>query len=506
MDSHLTITSLFNQQLVSILKRKMMQNSFFQIAFSWLIMLLSTGAMSQGDTPGDQVLRFDQFMQIVMQHHPVALQGDLQPQFGEANLRTARGAFEPKAFGDLNQKYFDGSNYYSLLDAGLKVPTWFGIEVKSGFEQNRGSYLNPENRNPENGLWYAGIALPLGQGLFIDERRAELKKARLFLEGSDVQRRFILNELQYEASKAYWSWFNAYHSAQVMLEGEDLARVRFEAVVRSAELGDRPFIDTLEASIQLQQRQQQLLQAQLDLLNAKALIAVFLWADGIIPLELEENTIPEAAEERLINSEENLPKRNGSNETIKLSELDSLIMEHPQLLLGGLKIETLEVEARLKREMLKPSLDLQYNALSQPIGGDPFTAYSVNNYKWGVHFSMPLFIRKERGALALAELKISDSKLDLEMKRAELKFKATSALNTWQNTRSQFQLYNRTANDYRSLLQAEQQLFNGGESSLFMVNARETAYINAQLKVIEIMEKNKKALAEVKYAFAFGDL
>jgi outer membrane protein TolC len=451
-------------------------------------------------------LSFEKFMQVVRQHHPVALQSELQPQFGEATLRMARGSFDPKAFGDLNQKYFDGSNYFSLLDAGLKVPTWFGIELKSGFEQNKGSYLNPENRNPDSGLWYAGISLPLGQGLFIDERRAELRKAKLFNEESGIQRQFMMNDLEYEASKAYWSWFNSYHSNRVMVEAIELAEVRFQAVVRSAELGDRPFIDTLEASIQLQQRQQQFLQAQLDLQNARALLEVFLWADGIIPLELEETTVPEQALEALIISETNLPRIGPNGELLNFNEMDSLLVTHPEMLLSNLKIETLEVEARLKRELLKPSLDLQYNALSQPIGGDPLAAYSVNNYKWGVHFAMPIFLRKERGSLALAELKINESRMDLELKRAELKFKATTALNTWQNTRSQFQLYFRTASDFRLLFEAEQQLFFGGESSLFMLNARETAFINAQLKVLEIMEKNKKALAEVNYSFAIGNM
>jgi outer membrane protein TolC len=451
-------------------------------------------------------LSFEKFMQVVRQHHPVALQSELQPEFGTATLRIARGAFDPKAFGDLNQKYFDGSNYFSLLDAGLKVPTWFGIELKSGFEQNQGSYLNPENRNPDSGLWYAGISVPLGQGLFIDERRAELRKAKLFNEGSEIQRQFMMNELVYDASKAYWSWFNSYHSNRVMVEAIELAEVRFQAVVRSAELGDRPFIDTLEASIQLQQRQQQFLQAQLDLQNSRALLEVFLWADGIIPLELEETTVPEQALEALIISETNLPRIGPNGELFNFNEMDSLLVTHPEMLLSNLKIETLEVEARLKRELLKPSLDLQYNALSQPIGGDPLAAYSINNYKWGVHFAMPIFLRKERGSLALTELKINESRMDLELKRAELKFKATTALNTWQNTRSQFQLYFRTAGDFRLLFEAEQQLFFGGESSLFMLNARETAFINAQLKVLEIMEKNKKALAEVNYTFAIGNM
>ncbi len=453
-----------------------------------------------------QQLGFEQFMRIVHEHHPLAMQSELQPEFGEATLRLAKGAFDPKAFTDVNQKYFDGSNYFSLIDAGLKVPTWFGIEVKSGYEQNGGDYLNPENRNPDSGLWYAGISIPLGQGLFIDQRRAELRKAKLFNEGSNIQRQYMMNNLTYEASNAYWSWFNSYHSNRIMQEATALAEDRFQAVVRMAELGDRPFIDTLEASIQLQQRQQQLLQSQLDLQNSKALLEVFLWAEGTVPLELEVTTIPEPAEEALINAEITLPQVGTIGEQLSLQEMDSLLISHPEFLLGNLKIETLEVEARLKREMLKPSLDLQYNALSQPIGGDPFAAYSVNNYKWGVHFSMPLFLRKERGDLALTELKINESRLDLELKRAELKYNASAAINTWQNTRSQFLLYFQTANDYRSLLEAEQQLFFGGESSLFMINARETAFINAQLKVIEIMEKNKKALANVQYTLAIVNI
>ena len=468
--------------------------------------LLTTFYVVQAQEQVQHRLTFDQYMLIVRQHHPVALQSELQPEFGEATLRMARGSFDPKAFADLNQKYFDGSNYYSLIDAGLKIPTWFGIELKSGFEQNQGTYLNPENRNPDSGLWYAGISLPLGQGLFIDQRRAELRKAKLFNEGSEIQRQFMLNELEYDAAKAYWEWFNAFHSNRVMQEAIELAEVRFQAVVRSAELGDRPFIDTLEASIQLQQRQQQLLQSELDLQNTRALLEVYLWADGIIPMELAETTLPEEALEALIISDANFPRISSNGERLKLSDMDSLLIAHPAMVLGNLKIETLEIEARLKRELLKPSLDLQYNALSQPIGGDPLAAYSINNYKWGIHFAMPLFLRKERGALALTELKINESQMDLELKRAELKFKATSAINTWQNTRSQFQLYFRTASDFRRLLEAEQQLFFGGESSLFMVNARETAYINAQLKVIEIMEKNKKAQAEVKYSFALSNM
>jgi outer membrane protein TolC len=464
-------------------------SAFF--VFSVLFFTLKTNAQSN-TTDSSVVLDYKSFMQIVMDHHPMSAKADLKENFGDAVLQMAKGAFDPKAFTSLDQKYFDGSKYYSLLDAGLKLPTWFGLELKSGFEQNEGAYLNPQNRNPDNGLWYAGASITLGRGLLMDDRRAELKKGELYRQGTELERKLLLNELNFQASVAYWSWYAANKTYEVLLEGTTLAEQRYEATRRSAELGDRPSIDTLEASIQFQQRQQQLLQAQVDLANSKARIEMFLWLEGQIPMELEQRTIPSSD-----NAEQVIMV--GSQ---TLQEVDSLLTQHPEILLTALKISSLEVDLRLKREMLKPVLDLNYNAISEPIGGDPLTAYSVNNYKWGVNFSMPLFLRKERGALSLTQAKMQDTQLDLELKKAEIRFKTEKAMNTWTNSDSQFELFSRTTADYRRLFEAEQQLFDGGESSLFLVNTRENALINAELKLLEIVLKNRMALSELNYVLA----
>jgi len=44
----------------------------------------------------------------------------------------------------------------------------------------------------------------------------------------------------------------------------------------------------------------------------------------------------------------------------------------------------------------------------------------------------------------------------------------------------QVDLYTQTIEDYSKLLQEEQQLFNSGKSTLFMVNLREISYINTR--------------------------
>jgi len=438
-----------------------------------------------------KVLTPDDFMLRVAEHHPLARQAEIQIDKGNAYVMKARGSFDPKLHTDLSQKYFDDKTYYSLLDAGLKVPTWFGLEFQGGYEQNRGLLLNPENSNPNSGLVYAGLSLPIGKGLFIDERRAALRQAQVFQESTVAQRQAMVNALLYEAAKVYWEWFATYNAVRVYEEGLQLATQRFIAVKRGAALGDRPSIDTLESGIQVQNRQLLLQQAQLDFANTSAQLATYLWDEGVLPLELSENTVAPTMEQT-----ESL-----SLNPRYINQLDSLTENHPELQQYRFKIDQLEIEQRWKREQLKPTLNLKYNALSEPVNGDVLSAYSPNNYNWGLEFGMPLLLRKERGDVRLNQIKIQEAEFDLSFKQQMLMFKAQAALNDWQTTNDQVTLYRKTVRDYNGLLTGERTLFNNGESSLFMVNSREMGYINAQIKLVELLAKNRKARNAADYAF-----
>lgn len=462
-----------------------MRNTILTILFSLVFFAI------KGQEIIPKVISFDDYMSIVREHHPVAKQADIRLQQGDAAVLQSRGAFDPKLFNDISQKYFDDKNYYSLIDAGVKIPTWFGIEVKGGYEQNQGSFLNPENNMPNNGLWYAGVSLPVGAGLFIDERRAELRKAQLFQEMTISERQLLVNELLYNSGSAYWEWFQSFNVLTVYQEAVVLANQRYQAVIQNATLGDQPFMDTVEAGIQLQNRQLALLQAQLDYANATAMLEVYLWADGTVPLELEENATPEV--------NENVIGRDV--DAFYLAQRDTLLMQHPKLRQYQLKLDQIEIDQRLKREQLKPTLNLKYNALSEAINDSPLEEYNSNNYNWGLEFSMPILLRKERGALRLANFKLQEAELDYTNQIAEILYKINESLNDWETTKDQLDLYTRTVVDYERLLNGERQLFNAGESSLFMVNSRELGFIGAQIKQIEILTKNHKARLKTTYSF-----
>ncbi|MGD1847440.1 MAG: TolC family protein [Salibacteraceae bacterium] len=464
----------------------------FASSNTWLLVLLLAlmpiKFLQAQQTP--VTLTFEEFMERVKNHHPMTFAAELQPLRGQATVRQARGAFDPKAYTDLDQKYFKDSEYWNLLDGGLKIPTWFGIEVKGGYEQNSGEFQNPELETPDAGLWYAGISVPIGQGLFIDQRRATLRQAQLFRQSTEAEQQQMMNELLLAAGAAYWEWFQAYHVLAIFDDAFLLADQRAAAVRVSAQLGDRPFIDTLEAGIQVQNRVLSQQKARLDLQNSAALLSVFLWQDGFVPVELAADTRPLSREQwASLPVDPNL-----------FGQRDSLIVNHPMLLQSQLKLDQLRVEERWKREQLKPTLNLNYNALSEPVGGDPTTNYSVNNYKWGFGFSMPLLLRKERGGLQLTEIKVMEAELGLYQKNVDLSYKADIAFNEWRISLQQAQGFAQVVTDYAGLLRGERQRFQAGESSLFLVNRREVSYINAQVKLIEAMAKNQKAGLKTNYA------
>lgn len=442
-----------------------------------------------GQEKTETILSFEKYLEIVETHHPVAQQANLLPEQGRRGITQARGAFDPKIQADLANKNFKGKTYYDVFEGGLKVPTWFGLEFYSGYQQNQGIFLNPENNVPDGGLVHAGVSLPVGRGLFIDKRRAALRKAQIYQQSTLVERNAVYNELFYEAGKSYWDWFKSYHVLLVYQNAQQLAEERLAAVKQGAQLGDRAPIDTLEAGIQVQNRMLSAQEAELDFQNAQAKLELFLWRDGFIPLDLESGTVPVEKERVLA----------GLPQDQLLTQIDSLVFLHPQLAKSRFKLEQMGIEQRLKREQLKPKLDLKYNFITEPVGNNWASNFNRNNYTWGFSFGIPLFLRKERSALALTKLKISSMEYELSQKQESISTKVRIALNTYRNSFRQADLAGQRVQGYQRLLEGERTMFSGGESSLFLVNSRESSYIQAQIKYLEILSKNRKAAWETQY-------
>lgn len=441
---------------------------FFNLAF------INTKAQDTPVNNTDLDLSLQEFLAYVKLYHPIAKQAELRISSAEAELMMARGNFDPKVYANYSDKDFKEQDYYQIFNAGLSIPVWFGLDIKAGYEKAEGNFLNPERTVPDDGLYKAGISLPLGQGLFINERMATLKKAKIFQNLNKAERDLEVNQILYRATLAYINWYRAQKEVDIFEEFLDNAQERFQGIKQSALQGDIPIIDTLEAKIIVQNRDLSLEQANLSLTQSRLQLSNFLWLENDVPLQLDPGVSPTDLD--AISIDDIL----GTN----LIQLDQFNVEqHPLLQFLSYSIESLEVDRRLAAERLKPVLDVEYNFLSeQPNQVDTFTP---NNYQAGISFSMPLFLRKERGDLRLTKIQIRDAELEYEFQNLELRNRIDAAQEGINSFDRQLVTIDQISTNFSDLLKAEERKFSFGESSVFLLNAREQQLIDARLEQIK---------------------
>ncbi|MBL7786387.1 MAG: TolC family protein [Chitinophagales bacterium] len=426
-----------------------------------------------------RILTQNDFFALIRQNHPLAKQAYLLDEVAAATLQAAKGNFDPQTFAYFNNKNFTNKNYYSLLQSGIKIPLYPGLDLKVGYDYANGYQLNPENKLPEQGQASVGVSVPLWQGLRIDPRRAALQQAKVFAQSSRNEQKIWLNELFFNAAIDYWQWTKNYNELLIAQKALQLATQRFEWIKSNYRLGDIAAIDTLEALLQVQTRQFELNQVQNQYRNAAVILDSYLWDENGRGRNISQEVQPYRTQ--FVVTQPPI-----DNNPPPVDE------QHPQLQLYRFKLQNLAIDRRWKIEKLKPKLNLNYNLLGNswlPIGNE--TIPIVDNYKIGVEWNMPLFRRTAKAELKLADIKIQQTQLDLQQKQQELQAKLNVYYNEWRNNEQQIQLYQQMTQNYSRLLTAEETEFRGGESNLFIVNSRENKLVEAQNKLIDLQVKQQ---------------
>ena len=415
---------------------------------------------------------YNEFLGYVKKYHPLVKQADLKLNEAQANLMQARGAFDPKIEVDFNEKQFKDNQYYSILNSSFKIPTWYGIELKAGFDNSEGIYVNPENTLPNSGLTSFGISVPVGQGLFINQRMADIRKAKIAQNLNAAERNLQAIEVLYEASVSYANWKRAFEEVKLYENYLVNASNRYKGIEKLISEGDKPAIDSIEAGIVVKTRLLNLEDAKLKLIKAKLELSNYLWLENNVPLELKDDLIPEITLSKTI------------KEVLQINELNPIdLNNHPKIKALDAKIAMLKVDKKLKANALLPKLDVSYNYLSEPSYIDN---YRFEDYKIGVNFSFPLFLRKERAGVKLATIKIQDSEFGLQFERKSLENKIKSQQQEIASLEKQREYIRKLIQDYNTLLNAEDRLFEMGESSLFVINSRENTLVSSQINEIAL--------------------
>jgi outer membrane protein TolC len=302
-------------------------------------------------------LTYEEYLGYVKKFHPVVKSANLIISNAQANLMMARGGFDPKIEVDFDKKQFKNTDYYSILNSSFKIPTWYGIEIKAGFNNSEGVYLNPENSIPNQGISSFGISVPVGQGLLINQRMADIRKAKIQLNLSQAERKLQAISILYDASVAYFNWKRNYSEVQLYESYLINAEKRLTGVSSLILNGDKPAIDSVEANIIVRNRKLSLEDSRLKLAKSKLELSNFLWLDNNLPLELQDTIIPEKE----------------LNDKIKITlKTDGFVFDeaqlvnHPKIKALENKIQMLDIERKLKVNSLLPKINIDYQYLSVP--------------------------------------------------------------------------------------------------------------------------------------------
>jgi len=451
-------------------------------AFFILILLFFSTTIA-----GQATLSIDEYLKIVRSFHPVAKQAGLGVEIADAGITSARGPFDPKYEGDFSRKEFDGLLYYNHHINELKIPTWYGLDLVAGIENLSGERTStPDTKGKTS---YLGFTVPLGKGLLMDERRAALQQARIFKDLSIQEQRKMVNDLLYDAASAYWTWWQSVQVLQVIEQAAQVAEERFLMVRKAFNIGERPAIDTVEALAQLQGFRISAAEQSLNATNARIELDVYLWTPGGQPYVLPEEVMPQSVSELRIDG-------------VELESLLASVSQHPEMQQYVFKIRSLEVDRSLKFQYLLPAVSLKYNQLNKSYNlSKSFSSpWLQNNYRYGVAVAVPLRLSQGRGDYRQARLKLQQARFEQSNKLLGLQTKLRQYHNQWQQVQRQALLQNEALASYAQLQRGEEIKFANGESSLFLVNSRQSKTLEARQKLVELQGKLQKAAMGVLWA------
>ena len=413
----------------------------------------------------DSVLTVGEFIQWVDQNHPLLKAVGNKLPIAKAELRKARGAFDPYISGTLASKEFNGEQYYRRPGVQLSSATASPVQFQLDWNSIDGLYTNPQDKLPPEGLFAVGGMINLGRGLLTDVRRTDLALAKAGVELSAAEAELYRNELLTKAVQSYWKWFEADQNVEANEVAWQAAMEVYAFTISAFEAGDASAMDTLDARALVSTWETDFYSAQSKAVKALYDLSNWLWSAEEIPVVLQPYVRPSAE----------LPQQ---------MENTLLGNEHPLWTYNDQKEEQLRLKRQLAREYLKPTIAvggaylLPGNFEALPSQGD----FDANNRLVKAKLGIPLFLREGRGYTQSQNLQLES----FQWERSAIENQWNNALSSTATQLLQLEsaVKASVANQESVflLLQAEQKKLVLGDSELIKVNLRTSYFAKAQIQ------------------------
>lgn len=421
----------------------------------------------------------------VEESHPKLRGAALTRQIAGAKVQEKLGAFDPQlGLESAYQRYNSSSSPgkpYDYVSNGIVVARTdpSGIKWEGGWINTQGLPKSPASSTGDVGEFFVQAKVPLLRGAGINDKSVAVEQARLVERQVEQDYRVQRLLTLLEAGGAYLQWNTAVMQWRILKENEELAVARAEQVSTRVKAGDLAAIDQVEAEGEVLKRRELLLKSAREVQKGALKLALYLWSSSGDPENIPQ---PEQAPLTLPET-----KRLSVEEVYEL-QLRAL-SQRPELRKLELEKSVVSLDRDLAENDRLPQLDLTlrpgYDAGGQGIG---FTM------KAGLELVIPLATRGPDGRRQAAQLKLQKLDLDqVEMIRrilVQIQDAASEAEAAAGRLEQAQELYRQS----KTLEEAERTKFRLGDSTLFLVNARERATLEAALKVLDLRYEHAQAL------------
>ena len=440
---------------------------------------------SAGKLGPPSTLQLDHILERVEQSHPKLRGASLAHQIAGAKVQEKLGAFDPAlGFESAYQRYNSSSSPGKPLDYvsnGIVVARTdpSGIKWEGGWLNTQGFPKSPTSSTGDVGEFFLQAKVPLLRGAGINDKSFAVRQAELQERQVEEDYRVLRLLTLLDAGGAFLQWNVAVMQWRILQENEQLAVERAAQVAQRVEAGDLAAIDSVEAESEVLKRRELLLKAGREAQKGALKLALYLWrSDG------EPDSVPRP---------EQAPQTLPQPERLTTERVYSLQLEalahRPELRRINLEKSVISLDRELAENDRLPQLDLTlrpgYDAGGNGIGF---------NIKAGVELMIPLGTRGPDGRRQAAVLKLRKLELDqVEMLRrilVQVQDTASEAEAAAVRLEQAQQLYLRS----KALEEGERTKFRLGDSTLFLVNARERATLEAALKVLDLRYEHAQAM------------
>jgi outer membrane protein TolC len=422
-------------------------------------------------------------------HAPQVLEALAKLRAAEGKRLSIDGAFDAVFSADASVRpsgYYDGSIAVAKLVKPLETN---GGSLFGSYRVSRGSFPIYEDESYTNRLGEvkAGAVFALLRDRLIDERRFGRVQADNDIDLADAERLMIAIGVQARAIEAYNAWVAAGQRLQVYRSLLELAGERQKGLERQVTAGFRPRIILTENEQNVLKRRTLVAQAEQALASAANTLSLY-WRDA-----QGKPQTPSAAQ---------LPASLPAPMPLPVDPRSGALAR-PDVRGIELRLNLAHQRLALDRNALLPRLDAAVE-VSRDLGqiglGGPSRGGTAS--KLGVSFKMPLQNRAAHGRIAQTQAEIEVFQRRRQALAEQVGMQVEGIAIAVRASRDLLGLATAERDRALEMAAAERRRFESGASDFFLVNVREEAAADADIRRLDAAYRQIVAHAELAAAAA----